>query len=74
MTKKNCFTLNQTKSFAAVNYFNLLSTRETYLKDQPCQGPKLTFFARRQLATESFFSRQMEKFGHQSVGKTLPLQ
>jgi len=31
------------------------------------QAPKLTFFGRRQLATEIFFRRQMEKCGRQKV-------
>ena len=35
--------------------------------NQPLQGPKLTVLYRRQMATEIFFSRQMEKSGPQKV-------
>jgi len=35
------------------------------------QGLKLTFFGRHQLATEIFFSRQMEKCGRQKVSVKL---
>jgi len=35
------------------------------------QGSKLTFFGRHQLATEIFFSRQMEKCGCQKVSVKL---
>ena len=35
------------------------------------QGPKLTFFGRRQLATKIFFSRQMEKCSRQKVSLKL---
>ena len=37
------------------------------------QGPKLTFLCERQVATEIFFSRQMENSGRQKVSVKLLL-
>ena len=42
-----------------------------FLSHAHVQGPKLTFLGRRQLATEFFFSRHMQKCGHQKVSINL---